>query len=84
MLCQSLLYSKVTQLYTYIHPSFFFNLFLAVLGLCCGAWASHCSGFSCYGAQALGAWAPVVVARRLSSCGSRALEHRLRSCGTQV
>ena len=23
----------------------------------CGAWASHCSGFSCYGAQALGAWA---------------------------
>ena len=23
----------------------------------CGAQASHCSGFSCYGAQALGTWA---------------------------
>ena len=33
--------------------------------LCCGAWASHCGGFSCCGARALGAWASVVVARRL-------------------
>ena len=32
--------------------------------------ASHCSGFSCCGAQTLGAWAPVVVACGLSSCGS--------------
>ena len=47
----------------------------------CGAWASHCGGFSCCGARALGAWASVVAARRLSSCGSRALEHRLSSCG---
>ena len=34
--------------------------------------ASHCSGFSCCGAQALGAWASVVVARGLScsvACG---------------
>ena len=29
---------------------------------CCGAWASHCSGFSCDGAQALGMCASVVVA----------------------
>ena len=28
----------------------------------CGAWASHCSGFSCCRARALGAWASVVVA----------------------
>ena len=33
---------------------------------------SHCGGFSCCGAQALGAQASVVVARRLSSCGARA------------
>ena len=47
----------------------------------CGAWASHCGGFSCCGAQALGTWASVVSARGLSSCGSQALEHRLSSCG---
>ena len=35
----------------------------------CGAWASHCGG-----AQALGHVG-------FSSCGSQALEHRLRSCG---
>ena len=78
----------------------FINLFLAVFGLCCctgafsscGEWgllfvaecgllmvvASHC------GAQALGMWASVVVACRLSSCGSQALEHRLSSCGTRA
>ena len=47
-----------------------FILFLAVLGLrccawafsSCGEWVSHCSGFSCCGARALGARAPVVVA----------------------
>ena len=39
---------------------------------------NHCAtreargGFSCCGARALGAWASVVVAFRLSSCGSRA------------
>ena len=41
--------------------------------LCCGAQASHCSGFSCCGAQALGVRASVVVARGLSSCGAWAL-----------
>ena len=50
----------------------------------CGAWASHCGGFSCCGAQALGAWASVVVARGLSSCGSRALECRLSSFGSRA
>ena len=47
----------------------------------CGVWASHCGGFSCCGARALGIWASIVVAHRLSSCGSRALEHRLSSWG---
>ena len=50
--------------------------------LLCGAWASYCGGFSCCGAQALGAQASVVVAHGLSSCGLRALERRLCSCGT--
>ena len=50
----------------------------------CGARASHCSGFSCCGAWALGEWASVVVARGLSRCGSRALEHRLSSCGARA
>ena len=48
----------------------------------CGARASPRGGFFCCGAWALRTWASVVVARRLSSCGLRALEHRLSSCGT--
>ena len=35
-------------------------------------------------AQALGARASVVVACGLSSCGSRALEHRLSSCSARA
>ena len=41
-------------------------LFLAV------ARDSHCGGFSCCGAWALGAWASVAAAHGLSSCGVRA------------
>ena len=52
--------------------------------LSCGARASHCGGFSCCGARALGTWASVVVALRLSSCGLRALERRLSSCGARA
>ena len=48
--------------------------------LCCGARASHCTGFSCGTAQALGAWASLVAECELGSCGSRAPEHGLRSC----
>ena len=47
-------------------------------------WASHCSGFFCCGARALGARASVVVAHRLSNCGLRALECRLSSCGARA
>ena len=54
--------------------AFFFliYLFLAVLGLRCGEWASHCGGLSCFRAQATGAWASVVMSCGLSSCGSQA------------
>ena len=47
----------------------------------CGAQASHCGGFFCCGARALGVRASVVVACGLSSCGSWALERRFSSCG---
>ena len=48
------------------------------------AQASHCGGFSCCGARALGVQASVVVARGLRSCGSRALERRLSSFGARA
>ena len=38
----------------------------------CSARASHFGGFSCFGAQALGAWVSVVSAFGLSSCGAQA------------
>ena len=52
-------------------------LFVAVHGLL-NAVASRC------GARALGVQASVVAARGLSSCGSRALEHRLSSCDARA
>ena len=58
-------------------------LLVAVCGLLI-ARASHCDGFSCCGARALGMWDSVVVACGLSSCGSWALERRLSSCGARV
>ena len=36
----------------------------------CGVWATHCSGFSCCRAPALGTWVSVAAAHGLSSCGS--------------
>ena len=62
----------------------FLWLWRAGATLRCGVQASHCGGFSCCGAQALGVRASVVVAHGLSSCGSRALELRLSSCGAQA
>ena len=62
----------------------FLQLWRAGATLRCGAQVSHCSGFSCCGAQALGVRASVVVACSLSSCGSRALQHRLSSCGSRA
>ena len=62
----------------------FLQLQRAGAPLRCSARASHCSGFSCSGAWALGTPALVVAARGLSSCGQRALERRLSSCGTRA
>ena len=62
----------------------FLQLWRAGATLHCGARASHCSGFSCCRARALGARASVVVARGLSSCVSWALERRLSSCGARA
>ena len=70
------------KLKTYFKILLFFNiyfLFLAVLSLCCCAWAfsscdvwvSHHGGFSSCGAWALGVQASVVVACGLSSCGTQ-------------
>ena len=50
-----------------------------------GARASHCSGFSCCGARALGAWASVVAARGLQQLwlvGSRAQAQQLWRTGS--
>ena len=49
-----------------------FSLVAVSAGYPCSAQTSHCSGFSCCGARALGAQASVVVAHGLSSCGLRA------------
>ena len=43
----------------------------------CGVQASHCGGFSCWGAQALGHLG-------FSSCDLRALEFGLSSCSPQA
>ena len=59
----------------------FLQLWQAGATLRCGARASHCGGFSCCRAWALGMRASVVAARMLSSCGTWALEYRLSSCG---
>ena len=56
-------------------------LYLRQVGstLRCAAQVSHCSGFSCCGARALGVQASVVVARGLQSAGSVVVAHGL-SC----
>ena len=55
-----------------------------MLGLCWGAQASHCSGFSCCRTQAVGVLASVVAEGWRSNCGSRALGHWLSSCHMQA
>ena len=64
-------------------PTGFLQLQRVGATLRCGTWASHCGGLSCCGAWALGVQASVVAARGLSSCGLRALERRLSSCGAR-
>ena len=60
----------------------FLQLQRAGATLRCGVRTPHCGVSSCCEARALGAQASIVVARRLSSCGLRALERRLSSFGT--
>ena len=62
-------------------PVGFLQLWWVGATLHCSAWTSHCSGFSCCGAWALGTRPSVAVVHGLSSCGSRVLERRLSSCG---
>ena len=50
----------------------------------CGVWASHCSGSPVVEHRFQVAQMSTVAVYGLSSCGSRALEHRLRSCWAQV
>ena len=89
--------SRLLRIFFFNYLFYFFWLrwvFVAARGLSlvavsratlrCGARASHCGGFSRCRARALCVRASVVVACRLSSCGSRALEHRLSSCGAQA
>ena len=52
--------------------SYLFILFLSVLGLLCGAQASHCGGFSHCEARDLRVRASVVVEHGLSSCSTQA------------
>ena len=62
----------------------FLQLRQAGATLRCSVWASHCNGFSCCGARALGTWASVVVAHGLQSAGSVVVAPRLRcsvACG---
>ena len=56
----------------------FFQLRQARATLCCSALTSHCRGFSCCRAQAGSRHAG------FSSCGSRAVERRLSSCGARA
>ena len=56
------LYKVLFFFYKFIY---LFIYLLEALGFRCGAQASHCSGFSCCGARALGARASVVVTHRL-------------------
>ena len=70
-----LLFLKNKFIYLFIY-FWLRRVFVAVCGLslvaasggstlCCSVWASHCGGFSCCRAQALGTRASVVVARGL-------------------
>ena len=77
------------------HSNFIYYLFLAVLGLPCSAWAfssdetellsswsawtSHCSGFSCCRAWAIGCRTSVIVVPGFWSTGSIVVAHRF-SC----
>ena len=66
--CQFQVYSEAIQLY-FLLQILVFITFLTLIFLKC---ASHCGGFSCCRARALGHVVLVVAAPRLNSCGARA------------
>ena len=62
------------DIYIYIFTTWYLKkmLFIYFIFGCVGTWASHCGGFSCYRAQALGHAGSLVVAHRFScpeACG---------------
>ena len=80
---------KIYFIYFWLHWVFVAACGLSLVvesgaALHCGVRASHCGGFSCCGARALGTRASVVVACGLRSCGSQALERRVSSCGARA
>ena len=80
---------KIVSVYFWLHWVFiaaraFSSLQWAGATLRCAAWASHCEGFSCCEAQALGTRASGAAAGRLGSCGSQTPELVLSSGDTQV
>ena len=76
-------------IYFWLHWVFVAACGLSLVAASGGYSSLQCVGFSLRwllfrGALVLGVQASVVVAHRLSSCGSRALECRLSSCGTRA
>ena len=59
-------------------------VFIAVRGFLCCVRDSHCGGFPCCRAQALGMWASVAAVCGFSGCSLRALEIGLSSCGARA
>ena len=87
------LFSVLEHIYFYIYINLFIYLFLAELGLCCRARAfSSCGKRGLLFIEVCGLLTAVVSlvaehglqARGLSSCGLRALERRLSSCGART
>ena len=87
-------------LFVFLKIYFIFLFLAALFLRCCAQAFSSCRGRRilsvavcgllivrvslCCGVRSLGTQASVVVALGLSSCGSRALEHRLSSCGARA
>ena len=61
-----------------------FSVVVSGATLRCSARTSHCGGFSCCRARALGLSGFSSCVSGLSSCGSQALQHRLNSCGARA
>ena len=74
-------HSLFKLLWVFVAMCAFLQLQAAGATLGCGAWASHCSGFSGCRAQALGTRASVVAAPGLQSRGSVNVAHGL-SCSS--